>query len=270
MSTVLTGRPQWPIVTAVLLAAGLGALGEYQLDYDNRPSGPAIAKALPGPQPPPKATRPSPPDPAVTSWRAETVPPAGTGDFAVAGGAGQQLGSGFYPIRIQIVVELVETAQRTQGAPVLQPAGGITAEAFATSVEATLSDPRSWTASGNWSFIRVDTAPDLVIRLATPATTDQRCAGYGLSTAGEVSCQGGSEIMINLKRWLLAVPWYAGALTDYRHMVINHEVGHFLGFGHVECSGAGNLAAVMQTQTYGLGDCSRNPWPFPDGQSYLG
>jgi hypothetical protein len=42
---------------------------------------------------------------------------------------------------------------------------------------------------------------------------------------------GGRNVVINLKRWLLGVPWYADALEDYRHMVVNHEVGHFLGHG---------------------------------------
>jgi hypothetical protein len=169
-----------------------------------------------------------------------------------------------------VVVELVEPPAERSSAPAAQSTGGVSADAFALVVEATLADPRGWTAAGTWSFVRVASDPNLVVRLTTPGTTDQRCAEYGLATAGEVSCRGGDEIMINLKRWLLAVPWYYDALADYRHMVINHEVGHFLGFDHVECRGVGELAAVMQAQTYGLGACTRNPWPFPDGRSYLG
>jgi Protein of unknown function (DUF3152) len=45
--------------------------------------------------------------------------------------------------------------------------------------------------------------------------------------------------------------------------VVNHEVGHWLGFGHSRCSGAGRLAPVMQQQSIGLEGCTFNPWPLP-------
>lgn len=187
-------------------------------------------------------------------------PDAGTGGFTEAG-AGRRVGNGALLVRFQVAVEVVET----NGAPPPVHPGE-----FATAIERTLADRRGWAASGVWSFQRVRERPDVVIRLTTPRTTDERCAGYGLRTEGEVSCRGGQEIMINLRRWLLAVPWYADSRGDYRHMVINHEMGHFLGFDHATCPIPGETAAVMQAQTYGLDGCVRNPWPYPDGRSYLG
>jgi hypothetical protein len=183
------------------------------------------------------------------------VPATGTGRFTIAAGAGPQAGRTGALIRYQVLVEI---------------GSGVPADGFAAIVDATLADPRGWTAGGRWSFQRVPAGPaDVQVHLATPATTDLICARHAVRTAGEVSCRGGRDIVVNLRRWLLGVPWYTGALDDYRRMVVNHEVGHFLGHGHARCPAAGSLAPVMQTQTYGLAGCTRNPWPYPDGHTYV-
>jgi hypothetical protein len=140
----------------------------------------------------------------------------------------------------------------------------INPEDFAGRVDQILADPRGWTASGRWGFRRVPAAPaDFVVKLATPATVDRICGQYGLSTDGEASCRGGPNVIINLKRWTQATPAYADDVAMYQHLVINHEVGHFLGFNHAQCRGSGQLAPVMQTQMYGLHGCKRNAWPYP-------
>jgi hypothetical protein len=133
---------------------------------------------------------------------------------------------------------------------------------FAAAVDATLSNPASWVGQGVWSLQRVaGDGADFVIRLATPATVDKVCASAGLDTRGYVSCRAGKYVMINLDRWMHAVPDYRGDVALYRQYVINHEVGHQLGYGHQTCPGPGRKAPVMQQQTFGLKGCVANAWP---------
>ena len=131
----------------------------------------------------------------------------------------------------------------------------------AAAVHATLADPRGWAAQG-YAFQRVDGADvDMRLILASPALTDQLCAP--LLTRGEVSCRNGNAVVLNALRWGVAIEDYAGDIASYREYVVNHEVGHRLGRGHVSCPGAGQAAPVMMQQTYGLDGCLANAWPLP-------
>ena len=145
------------------------------------------------------------------------------------------------------------------------------AQAFAAAVDATLADPASWTGQGRWSVQRAtDDDVDLVIRLATAATVGEVCEAAGVDDGAYASCRAGQFVMINLDRWLHAVPDYRGDVASYRHYVINHEVGHGLGFGHQACPGPGRLAPVMQQQTLGLNGCLPNGWPYVAGKLVSG
>lgn len=130
---------------------------------------------------------------------------------------------------------------------------------FAAAVDATLSDRRSWSGSGSRPLVRVPGDADFRIVLASPDTVDRLCAP--LKTRGRVSCRNGFDVVINAWRWQRGAETYGDDLAAYRHYVVNHEVGHALGFGHLPCSGAGDRAPVMLQQTVGLEGCLPNPWP---------
>ena len=98
--------------------------------------------------------------------------------------------------------------------------------------------------------------------VAGEASTDRLC--YPARTGGRYSCRSHNRVVINLMRWETGTEEYQSDLTTYRTYLINHEVGHFLGRGHVTCPGAGEPAPVMMQQTKGLGGCSPNGWPTKD------
>ncbi len=226
---------------ALLAAAGVAGI--------NPPRPDVIAGALPAPSTPPPTTeaptaeaptpvptRPSPaPDPT-------SVPTAGEGTFVAAKGAGERTGDSGAVVEYRVEVE---------------DGLGLKASRFTRTVEATLGDPRGWTGAGARSFQRT---PDAALRvvLASPATTDRLCAP--LRTRGEVSCRNGNDVVINAKRWVRGVESYTD-LRAYRQYVINHEVGHALGFPHQPCPAQGAKAPVMLQQTLGLDGCTANPWP---------
>lgn len=129
-------------------------------------------------------------------------------------------------------------------------------------IVAILADSRSWTGDGSTRFQLVDGhEADVRIRIATPATVDARCSP--LRTGGRLSCRNGRNLNINSDRWAGATSFWTASLEEYRAYVINHEMGHFLGFGHNYCPGSGQLAPVMQQQTKSLQGCEPNGWPFP-------
>jgi hypothetical protein len=144
-------------------------------------------------------------------------------------------------------------------------------ELFAQAVQKTLNDSRSWAHDGARTFERVSSGkPDFVITLASPGTTAKWCAKSGLDTGEEnVSCDSASteRVMINAYRWAQGAKTYGDDMHRYRQMLINHEVGHRLGYGHVTCHKDGDLAPVMQQQTKFLDHdgihCLPNPWPYP-------
>ena len=74
--------------------------------------------------------------------------------------------------------------------------------------------------------------------------------------------------MINAYRWAQgAEDLRRRQMHAYRQMLINHEVGHRLGHGHVTCAKDGALAPVMMQQTKFLDHdgihCRPNAWPYP-------
>jgi hypothetical protein len=133
---------------------------------------------------------------------------------------------------------------------------------FIAQVAETLGDSRGWSRAG-YVFNRVQVAAQadfiLILVQAEVLDTIPGCSS-------QWSCRSGANVYINEDRWNGATTAWdnaGGSLRDYRHMVVNHEVGHWLGHGHYNCSqGVNNLAPVMQQQSIDLQGCKFNSWPL--------
>ncbi len=131
--------------------------------------------------------------------------------------------------------------------------------AFRRQVQTTFDDPRGWRGAGV-AFHRVRRGGDFTLVLSEASQVPTFSSGC----SAQWSCRVGRYVIINQTRWQRASPMWNDAgrcRRDYRHMVVNHESGHWLGHDHRGCTGRGHRAPVMQQQSIALDGCRPHPWP---------
>lgn len=161
-------------------------------------------------------------------------------------------------------------------------------EGFARMVSETLANPKSWTHNAQFAFLRVDNdsegSPDFRVSLTSPLTIREGC-GYDIPL--EASCYNPAylgdqaRVFINEARWVRGATSFQGDIGSYRQYVVNHEVGHAIGYRqHEPCPENGALAPIMMQQTFSTSNndgarfdpesvkadnltCRFNPWPYP-------
>lgn len=230
----------------------------------------ASAEADPGPDPADSAPREIPSTELPAGGEYTEV---GQGVYRIVGTPGLGVGEGTQATYTYVVE--VEEGLNTDAY------GGDAA--FATLVDATLADPRGWTGDGAVRFEHIDAnlgiEPDFRIQLTSVETTHQLC-GYNIQM--ETSCHNSGRVVVNESRWVRGAAPFAGDLGSYRQYLINHEVGHGIGYAaHVPCGENGALAPIMMQQTLSLSNselvaidpnevytddgkvCRPNAWPFP-------
>lgn len=252
------------ILFALLILAGTAAGIDFALGGITAPD-PAEVRAQPeqhhaeAPEPVGEIASPSPSvspslSPPPSRSAPAKVPYRGPGTFRTASGGTGILGDAGGLLRYRVRVE--------RGT-------GQDPDVFAEFVDSTLADERSWIAGGDIRLQRVSSGSyNFTVFLTTPATTDRLCAP--LPTNGFTSCRQGNNVVVNLARWVYGVDHWDSDLESYREYVVNHEVGHRLGHGHVRCPGRGEPAPVMQQQSLKLAGCTGNAWPYVDGELLTG
>lgn len=198
---------------------------------------------------------------------AEDLPPSPRAAPSSAATTVRKAGSGRrVPVALPAIAAPTVNPNRTiRVAFEVEEGTGVDAQEAAKVVSATLGDPRGWQTKDRVRFRAVDADAvsrgdvDITIVLASPTMTDALCKP--LRTNGQVSCFNLRRVVLNTARWTLGVAGYEGALPAYRQYMVNHEVGHGLYHGHVECPGEGEVAPLMLQQSKGLDGCRPNAWP---------
>lgn len=215
------------------------------------------------------------------------LPPGGpyteesSGIYLPAGNPSPQVGVGDTTV-LRYTAEIEDT---------IDPAVFGGADAFGAMIDATLADERSWIHDEAFAFEHVapDEEPNLVFRLVATHTAHELC-GYEipLETSCSISPQVEGEpttVLINEARWVRGALPFQGDLGAYRQYLINHEVGHALGYAaHEACAADGAVAPVMMQQTLSVDNselhnlnpnevypddgavCRPNAWPYPLGR----
>lgn len=159
-------------------------------------------------------------------------------------------------------------------------------DAVAAMIDSTLTDPRGWSHDPRFRLEHVarDAEPELVIQLTSTETTKRVCGAedFEMETSCRTTAGGQNRVVLNDSRWARGAYPFEGDLGTYRQYLINHEVGHALGYAeHVPCTATGELAPIMMQQTLSLNNselkamaphevypddqahCRYNGWPYP-------
>ncbi len=152
---------------------------------------------------------------------------------------------------------------------------------FAQLVDATLANPKSWIGGNKVAFRRIDKGePDLRISLSSADTSRELC-GYQIRLEASCFYPPDGRVVLNEARWVRGATAFEGDGLTYRQYLINHEVGHGIGYEHhLPCEQDGGLAPIMMQQTFGTANseimaldpdmqanrtytCRPNAWPYP-------
>ena len=138
---------------------------------------------------------------------------------------------------------------------------GLKVDCIGNLITSILNDTRGWVKVTEKEFQLVEgTEREFEFIFASPEKTDELC--YPLETNGIYSCRNEDQIIINFFRWVNGAIDFGSDLETYRLYLINHEVGHILGWGHVGCPKEGALAPVMMQQSKSTMGCRPYGWPI--------
>lgn len=142
----------------------------------------------------------------------------------------------------------------------IEPSLGIDPICIKNLLYLTLNNDLGWSNVTEKSFQLTNAEDsDYVYIFASPDKTDELCAP--IETNNIYSCRKENNIVFNFFRWKDGAVDFKKDMEMYRIYLINHETGHILGWGHVDCPKEGAVAPVMMQQSKGTDGCVPYGWP---------
>lgn len=125
----------------------------------------------------------------------------------------------------------------------------------------TLNDPRGWSYYGYY-FVPSSKYDFLISKKSSreinSVTSSKELENLSVTFTGVFAT---TEVWINYENWTYVPKNFTGTRKEYRQYLLQHELGHVLGYGHVPMThGKTVYCPVMYQQTKGTLNCMPNPW----------
>jgi hypothetical protein len=124
---------------------------------------------------------------------------------------------------------------------------------------ATLALAQGWSLGGHLAYTAVPSGCNFTLWLAA----DSQMTAFSPACNHQATCRVGNDVIINAARWATPPADWKGPADDYRTELINHEVGHWLGFDHPSCAPGVATDSPLSQVTLTVAGCSPSWHPIP-------
>ena len=127
--------------------------------------------------------------------------------------------------------------------------------ALSATAQTALADPAGWALGGQVVFIRQDADCHLHIRIGDA----DYLKSLSVMCDQQTTCRVGNEIGLLAAAWQQPSDTWKSGIAAYRTELINHEIGHVLGFDHPGCL-PDSIKPTLTTQSITLGSGCSPVW----------
>jgi hypothetical protein len=122
-----------------------------------------------------------------------------------------------------------------------------------------LAQPAGWTMGGRVVFTRVDQGCHFTLSLRDTVGLN----ALNPSCTKQTTCRVGAQLAMAQAAWQSAPGWWKTDQPAYRTELINHEVGHWLGFTHADCNQPDTKPVIGTPSVILNGSCSPEWYAVP-------
>jgi hypothetical protein len=116
----------------------------------------------------------------------------------------------------------------------------------------------AWAIGGRLRFTGAQSACAFTLRMVP----ESQMVSLNPECTHHTTCLDGARLLISHEAWEAPPAGWSGGPAAYRAELINHEVGHWLGFDHASCTQK-SAAPILAAPTLTLSGCSPNWYEIP-------